>query len=1046
MNVKIYNKEQLLLTKALNAQDSLWKEKARNQTFIHGDRNTSYFHRVTKVRAVSKNLTMLQDGDNILTEPDAIEGHVLSYFQSIFSVSNNCASNDMVERLIPNMITAAENEILCRVPLSSEVKAAVFDLNGDGAPGPDGFGGHFYQTFWDIVALDVVNSVQEFFLTGSLATNVNSNLIVLVPKSSGAKAMGDFRPIGLANFQFKIITKILADRLALIAMRIVSVEQRGFIKERNIADCVILASEAVNGIDRKQVGGNIALKVDISKAFDTLDWDFLIAVLTQFGFSLVFTQWIRTILHSARLSILVNAKVVGFFPCSRGVRQGDPLSPLLFCLAEEVLSRAISDAHDEGRLSPMVYARGIAFPTHILYADDIMIFCSGTKRNIRCLLNIFLEYSTVSGQLVNRNKSRFYTGAMTNSRVQMLAAMLGFCAGSIPFTYLGCPIFKGKQKASQFLSIIDKIKAKLATWKGTTLSIMGRIQLVKSIIHGMLVYSFNVYMWPRRLLCSLDSWIKNFIWSGDIHSRKICTVSWKIMCRPWEAGGLDIKSTRMINDSLMLKLAWELASRDCQWSALLKCKYFSNGRPCKRYMKSSIWASIKMHLSTVYSNSIWIVGTGENINLWVDNWLGEPLIDMLQIDPDLSTCFTGLVVDVIQDGRWNLPGSLVPLVSHLLDSVVLSSAPLPDMLAWQHSTDGTLTAKQAKVFMTPAAPVLVWPSLIWRPCIPPSHAFIYWRCFHGKMPTDDNLKTRGCVMASVCNFCMNSEESSDHLFLRCSFALALWSWIGGKLHCGINLTSIASIFDCVPARCSSQIADIYVAAVTHTLHIIWLSRNSLRFSSDVVSLHAAKVRLHAAISMSGNLSVGHSLQSDLPILEAFNIAARHRNFKDIIAVVWKAPSHPWLKVNTDGSVVGNSAACGGIFRDHLGSFRGAFTCNLGPDTVFSSEIQGYIFAMEFAAHNGWYNVWLESDSSSGLAALKNHALVPVMLRNRWHNACRLGVQVISSHIYREGNVCADRLANMGHSVQGAVWLSSLPPLLGSDFFRDRCGLPNYRFP
>lgn len=157
---------------------------------------------------------------------------------------------------------------------------------------------------------------------------------MLVPKVPGAKVIGDFRPIALANFQFKIITKILAARLVAIAMRIVSVEQRRFIKERNISECVILACEAINCIDRQQIGGNIALKVDISKAFDTLDWEFLIAVLMQFGFSTTFIQWIRTIHHSARLSILVNAKVVGFFSCSRGVRQGNPLSPFVLCLAE----------------------------------------------------------------------------------------------------------------------------------------------------------------------------------------------------------------------------------------------------------------------------------------------------------------------------------------------------------------------------------------------------------------------------------------------------------------------------------------------------------------------------------------------------------------------------------------------------------------------------------------------------------------------------------------------------------------------------------------
>jgi len=108
-----------------------------------------------------------------------------------------------------------------------------------------------------------------------LPNNFNSNVIVLIPKIPGAKSMGDYRPIALANFQFKIITKILADRLACITSRIISTEQRGFVRDRNISDCVILAFEAINCLEKNQYGGNIALKVDISKTFDTLDWNFL---------------------------------------------------------------------------------------------------------------------------------------------------------------------------------------------------------------------------------------------------------------------------------------------------------------------------------------------------------------------------------------------------------------------------------------------------------------------------------------------------------------------------------------------------------------------------------------------------------------------------------------------------------------------------------------------------------------------------------------------------------------------------------------------------
>ena len=190
-----------------------------------------------------------------------------------------------------------------------------------------------------------------------------------------------------------MLGEIVADRLACITSRIISIEQRGFVRDRNISDCVILASEAINSIDKRQYGGNIALKVDISKAFDTLDWNFLIMVLNNFGFSTTFINWILAILQSARLSILVNGKAIGFFSCSRGVRQGDPLSPLLFCLAEEILNRAISASSARGRLIPISYCRGTYLPTHVLYADDIMIFCTGLKSNIRELISIFKKYS-----------------------------------------------------------------------------------------------------------------------------------------------------------------------------------------------------------------------------------------------------------------------------------------------------------------------------------------------------------------------------------------------------------------------------------------------------------------------------------------------------------------------------------------------------------------------------------------------------------------------------------------------------------------------------
>ena len=174
--------------------------------------------------------------------------------------------------------------------LRDEIKDAVFALNGDGPRGLMGLMGTSIKPIGTLLVLMWSSRFKSFFITDVLLDNINNNLIALIPKVPGSRVMGDYRPIALANFQFKIIIKILADRLAPITMRIISIEQRGFIRDRNIYECVILESEAINLLEKRQYGGNVALKVDIAKAFDTLDWNFLLDVLRGFGFAKTFVN------------------------------------------------------------------------------------------------------------------------------------------------------------------------------------------------------------------------------------------------------------------------------------------------------------------------------------------------------------------------------------------------------------------------------------------------------------------------------------------------------------------------------------------------------------------------------------------------------------------------------------------------------------------------------------------------------------------------------------------------------------------------------------
>jgi hypothetical protein len=314
-----------------------------------------------------------------------------------------------------------------------------------------------------------------------------------LPKIPNADTIDQYRPIAMANFKFKIISKVIADRLAQIMPSIISKEQRGFVHGRNIKDCLCLASEAANLLHSKVFGGNLALKIDITKAFDTLEWSFLIKVLKSFGFCETFCHWIDVILKSATLSISVNGKMHGYFHCKRGVRQGDPLSPLLFCIAEDVLSRSITRLVEEGKLHLSKGSRKVCIPSHCLYADDIMVYCTGRHSNLVALKDLFSRYAMASGQVVNARKSTIYVGGISHARLVQIAQFIGFNIGSLPFIYLGVTIFKGKPKVTFLQPIADKVKAKLAAWKASLLSIAGRIQLVKSVIQSMMVYSISIY-------------------------------------------------------------------------------------------------------------------------------------------------------------------------------------------------------------------------------------------------------------------------------------------------------------------------------------------------------------------------------------------------------------------------------------------------------------------------------------------------------------------------------------------------------------------------
>jgi hypothetical protein len=388
---------------------------------------------------------------------------------------------------------------------------------------------------------------------------------------------------------------------------------------------------------------------------------------------------------------------------------------------------------------------------------------------LRELKNLFNKYALESGQVINSAKSTIFSRSITPRRLALMVQLLNFSLGSLPFNYLGVPIFKGKPRVIHLQPIADRVKLKLSAWKASLLSIAGRVQLVRSVVQSMLIYSISIYSWPESLLKDIEKSMRNFIWSGDIEKRKLVTVSWKNLCKPFHKGGLSIRSLSKLNKAANLKLCWSLMNSQSSWARLLKDRVFRNNRPIQHHIFSSIWSSVKEEVGEMLQNSIWTIGNGENINFWNDNWCGIPLSDFFNIPAHTRPLLTSKVSDYLVDGIWSLPLQLTQAYNNL--NYIVNQAVIPlepaqaqDQILWKPSATGDLSLKAAYLFKMHYSQDLDWAKLIWSVAIPPSKSLLVWRLMYDKLPTDEKLLIRGCHLHSMCSICKNQVDSTFHVF------------------------------------------------------------------------------------------------------------------------------------------------------------------------------------------------------------------------------------------------------------------------------------------
>ncbi|GJW55657.1 RNA-directed DNA polymerase, eukaryota [Tanacetum coccineum] len=392
-----------------------------------------------------------------------------------------------------------------------EIKKAVWDCGKNKSTGPDGVTFEFVRKFWDVIGGDVCQAPKSFFRSGLFRKGCNPSFITLIPKVNDVKFVKDFCPISLIRCQYKIVGKILANRLSSVIGSLVSKEQSAFIRGRQIFDGPLILSEVIDWCNQKKRKAMI-FKVDFEKAYD-----------------------------SVPASILVNGSPTQEFYFEQGLRHGDPLSPILFLLVMEALHISFVRAMDRGFFKGIhVGSHELVHISHLFYAYDAVFIGERREENLRHLVSILHCFYLALGLRINIHKCCIMgVGGVTNVEVYRGAQMIGCEASKTPFKYLGVMVGGKMNRLHSWDVVIDKVTARLSKWKVKTLSI------------GV----------PIEVLKHLESCRSNFFRGMDPGARKVSWFSWDSIVVSKEVGGLGMSSFFAMNCALLFKWIWRRTKR-----------------------------------------------------------------------------------------------------------------------------------------------------------------------------------------------------------------------------------------------------------------------------------------------------------------------------------------------------------------------------------------------------------------------------------------------------------------------------------------------------